>query len=442
MIQTRSRRTAWPVLLLAAAMLLSAGATAVTVGADAQSAPDTEASPAAQAVPDSTPEPTPFPTFDPSTAPIRIDLLMNGLEDRSLSWSPVYVTDDGTGKGCIYVVERTGKVWAVNPDDGFNKPQPFLDISKLVRVGAEQGLHTIAFHPDFKRNGRLFAHYTSDDKTKWGSSVVAEFRGKPCGKASSKPLKRLTVEQPLPNNNGGWMGFGPDGYLYVALGDGGGDPPGDPKGYGQSTSSPLSKILRLDVSDARRTVAPKSNPYFKKKRGFHPMTWAWGLRNPRRASFDRETGDLWIGDVGQDRYEEVDRIPAGATRPAQGALNFGWSDMEGDRCHNLVDCDPGAYELPVHFYDKTPPNVGGITGGYVYRGEAMPGLQGVYLFSDASSGFIWGIDTDAVRAGETALAHVLLDAPQGIVSFGEDDDGELYVVAADGSVYRIEPESA
>lgn len=413
-------------------MLVTSGAAAVTLGADAEADPEAAASPDVAA----SAEPTPFPTFDPRSVAIRLDLLADRLD------TPVYVTDDGAGRQCIYVVERSGKVLRVNPDSGFIEPKPFLDISRLVRVGAEQGLHAIAFHPDFAKNGRLFAHYNSARSDK-GNSIVAEFRGKSCDVANGKPIKpfRLNEVQAFSNNNGGWMGFGPDGFLYVALGDGGGISPGDPNGIGQSKSARLSKILRLDIDRGREAVAPKSNPYAKKKRGFDRLTWAWGLRDPRRASFDRKTGDLWIGDVGQDRFEEVNQIPAGVTQETKAALNFGWSDMEGDQCHNLPDCDPGSYEPPVHFYDKAPPH-GGITGGYVYRGEAIPGLEGVYLFSDLSSGYIWGIDADAVAAGQPAVAHLLLDAPQGIVSFGEDEDGELYVVAADGSVYRIESEEA
>lgn len=422
-------RLVWP-LMLAASLVLTTGASAITLGADADPSDGPAASPAAAA------SPSPAPLIEASALAdtrIRIDLLADGLD------APVYVTDDGTGKTCIYVVEKGGTVQVVDPTDGFIAPRPFLDISKLVRAGPEQGLHAIAFHPEFAKNGRFFAHY--NDAKRNGASVIAEFKGTACRKANGKPIKplRLSEAQPEPNNNGGWIGFGPDGYLYVALGDGGGLSPGDPNGIGQSKSTRLSKILRLDIDRGRGAVVPKSNPYAKKKRGFDPLTWAWGLRDPRRASFDRKTGDLWIGDVGQDRYEEVNRIPAGVTEADRAALNFGWSDVEGEQCHNLPDCDPTSYEAPVHLYDKAPPH-GGITGGYVYRGESMPDLRGVYLFSDFVSGYVWGIDADAVAAGQPAIAYQLLDAPQGIVSFGEDDDGELYAVAGDGSVYRIQLE--
>ena len=258
--------------------------------------------------------------------------------------------------------------------------------------GAEQGLHAIAFHPDFADNGRFFVHYNDDQDR----NVIAEFKGSPCGTASSKVVKTLLAEeQPFPNNNAGWLGFGPDGYLYIPLGDGGGVSPGDPNGIGQSPSTRLSKVLRIDVNvrSDKLYAIPQRQPLRPQGRGFAPETWAMGLRDPRRASFDRKTGDLWIGDQGQDSFEEVDRIPAG-----EAGLNFGWSDMEGDRCHNLPDCDPSAYELPVHVYDQVSPQCG-VVGGYVYRGSAIPALDGVYLFSDFCSGFIWGIDADAVAAG-------------------------------------------
>jgi glucose/arabinose dehydrogenase len=288
----------------------------------------------------------------------------------------------------------------------------------------------VAFHPDCAKNGRFFVHY--NDKDGW--TQIAEFKGKPCKSASPKPVRRLLREdQPFPNDNAGWIGFGPDGYLYIPLGDGGGVSPGDPLGIGQSTTSRLSKVLRLDVNVKGRSPygIPKDNPYARKKRTYPRETWAMGLRDPRRSSFDRATGDLWIGDVGQDSYEEVDRIPAGVP-----SLNFGWSDMEGDRCHNLPDCDPTGYELPVHQYDSVSPQCG-VVGGYVYRGGRIPGLEGVYLFTDFCSGFIWGLDAAAAARGERPPAHLLLDAAQGFTSFGEDDDGELYLVSLEGNVYQL-----
>lgn len=426
MTQTRSRRQAWPVLLLAVALFVGAGITAIA--ADTETAPDQSAAPVLEATGEPSAEPTPsatpYPTFDPSTVAIRTDLFVDGLD------APVYLTNDGSGKDCLYVVERGGTVRMFRKD-GLPILKPFLDISKLVTVGPEQGLHSIAFHPQFKSNGRFFVHYNAKID---GASVIAEFRGSPCKPAKSKPVKTLLrVDQTFSNNNAGWIGFGPDGYLYIPLGDGGGRSPGDPNGLGQTKSTRLSKVLRIDVNKGKLYGIPGNNPYAKKKKGFPRETWAMGLRDPRRASFDRETGDLWIGDVGQDRYEEVNRIPAKVSK-----LNFGWSEVEGAiACHpNVPDCDPSKFEAPVWFYDQVPPHRA-ITGGYVYRGQAIPELDGVYLFSDFASGYIWGLDAQAVAEGHPVVAQELLDAPQGFVSFGEDFEGELYVVSPDGSVYRI-----
>ncbi len=432
MTDIRARRWSLTALGLAAAVLAAAAGSVVTLGADASAAPvagaEAPASPAVETEP--IPEPTQVPVFDPSTVKLRTDLLIDGLDE------PVYLTDDGVADKCVYIVERGGTVrmW---DDAGYLDPKPFLDISDRVATGPEQGLQSIAFHPKFKKNGLFYVHYNSLPD---GQSVIAEFKGRPCKRASNKATKAsvITIDQPYPNNNAGWIGFGPDGYLYIPMGDGGGDSPGDPRGYGQLPETLYSKVLRIDVNKGKRYAIPSDNPYAKKRKGGFPREmWAMGLRDPRRASFDRLTGDLWIGDVGQ-RIEEVDRIPAGVA-----GLNFGWGSVEGTAtCHPLVpDCDPALYEPPVFAYDKTPPQRG-ITGGYVYRGPSIPALHGIYLFSDFASGFIWGIDADAVAAGEPAVAYQLLDAPQGFVSFGEDDAGELYVLALDGSIYRLGAEES
>ena len=422
MTRTPSRlRLSW--LATSVSLLLLAGSAASTFAADDSAAPDASPGVVASAAPAA-----PIEAFDPASVQLRADLVVDGLE------APVYVTGDGTGSNCLYIVQRGGIVRVVGAD-GFLRSRPFLDVSALVTESAEQGLHAIAFHPDFADNGRFFVHY--NDKEGW--TQIAEYRGQPCRSAGKKAVKSLLrEEQPFVNNNGGWIGFGPDGYLYIPLGDGGGTSPGDPNGIGQSKTTRLSKVLRIDVNvrSDKLYAIPKSNPYAKKGRAYPPETWALGLRDPRRSSFDRETGDLWIGDVGQDRFEEVDRIPAG-----EAGLNFGWSDMEGNACHNLPDCDPADYEPPVYTYDQVSPQCG-VVGGYVYRGQAIPALDGVYLFSDFCSGFIWGIDTRSVAAGQDPVAHLLLDAPQGFVSFGEDDAGELYVVALDGSIYKLGAEAA
>jgi glucose/arabinose dehydrogenase len=369
---------------------------------------------------------SPEPVFDPDAVAIRLVPVVTGLV------SPVSVAHDGSDEGLLYVVERGGVI-RVLAADGI-RSDPLLDISEMVGTGGELGLHDVAFHPRFARNGRFYVHYNDLQ----GDSRIDEFRVRR-GRLPADPGTRrriLEVEQPFINNNGGWLAFGPDGFLYLALGDGGGPSPGDPSGYGQRRDTLLAKILRLDVDRGRRYAIPRDNPFTsrRQRRVFAPETWVWGLRDPRRASFDRETGDLWIGDVGQDRYEEIDLVPAG-----ESGQDFGWSDMEGDRCHLLADCDPADYSLPVHVYDRAPPQCG-VVGGHVYRGAAIPALVGAYLFSDVCSGVIWALDAEAVRRGEDVTAAALLDAPQGFRAFGEDEAGELYLTSLDGGVYRIEAE--
>jgi glucose/arabinose dehydrogenase len=376
--------------------------------------------PVAQGAPGS--EPTPGLPEEP---PSRLAALQLQVEPMAADLdSPVFVTGDGTGRGRLYVVERSGaiRVW----EDGAFRQQPLIDLRTQVSTEGERGLHAVAFHPSFERNGRFYVHFNDAQ----GRTRITEYRARGDRRVSLRSGRDiLRVPQPFANHNGGWIGFGPDGYLYIALGDGGGDSPGDPQGRGQRRDSLLAKILRIDVDGEGRYGVPEDNP-FVARRAFAPETWAWGLRNPWRASFDRETGDLWIGDVGQDRFEEVNRIPAG-----DSGYNFGWSDMEGNECHLEPDCDPERFRAPVWTYEHGEECA--IAGGYVYRGERHPALQGAYLFADYCSGGIWALDADAVAAGEEPQAQLLLDTSSEWVSFGEDDDGELHAVSLDGGLFRV-----
>ena len=387
--------------------------------------PDVLAAEAATEEP--SPEPAAAQPFDPTSLTLRTVPVIDGLDE------PVTVTGDGTGSGLLYVVERSGVVQVIDPTGP--RPDPLLDITDKVSTDGERGLHAIAFHPDYEENGRFFVHYNDLD----GNSIIEEYqtrRGRPVAVGKGRIL--LEVEQPFINNKGGPIFFGPDGDLYIALGDGGGSSPGDPMGFGQRKDSLLGKILRIDVDGGRRYAIPKDNPFAsrKKRKVFAPETWAYGLRDPRGASIDPATGDLWIGDAGQDRFEEIDVALDG-----QGGLNFGWSDMEGTSCHLKADCDPADYAAPVYTYDQVPPDCG-VVGGHVYRGSAIPALVGAYVFSDTCSGIIRALDANAVRAGQPATVFTLLDAPGGWRAFGVDDAGELYLTSLDGGVYRIEAESA
>jgi glucose/arabinose dehydrogenase len=361
--------------------------------------------------------------FAPAETRLRVERIAEGFD------SPVYVTGDGTGRGRLYIVERAGtiRIW----EKGSILPEPLIDLRSQVSTEGERGLHAVAFHPRFERNNRFFVHF-NDAR---GRTRISEFRARGDSPAQIRTGRDIMrVPQPETNHNGGWIGFGPDGYLYIALGDGGGESPGDPQGRGQRRDSLLAKILRIDVDSGERYGVPEDNPFVDRRR-FAPETWAWGLRNPWRASFDRETGDLWIGDVGQDQFEEVNRVPAG-----EAGYNFGWSDMEGAECYLKADCDPSDYRDPVWTYEHGDECA--IVGGYVYRGERYPLLQGAYLFADYCSGTIWALDADAVADGREAPARRLLDTPRDWVSFGEDDDGELYAVSLGGGLHRIRAPAA
>jgi glucose/arabinose dehydrogenase len=335
---------------------------------------------------------------------------------------PVQVVDPGDGSGRLVVVEQIGRLRIV--EDGVVAPEPFLDISNLVTCCGERGLLSAAFHPRYADNGLVFVNYTDAN----GDTVVARYRVAPddpdrLDAASAETV--LTVAQPAANHNGGLLLFGQDdGYLYVGLGDGGG---GNSQN-GQDLGTLLGKIMRIDVDatgDGHSYAIPPDNPFVDRP-GARPEIWAYGLRNPWRFSFDRDTGDLWIGDVGSAVYEEVDLLsvesPAGA--------NFGWDAMEGYTCRADADCD--GFVAPISGFERSDGCV--VTGGYVYRGNAVPGLEGTYLFADYCSGQVWGL---APEAGGTWMKIGPVETGLRISSFGEDAAGELYLVDLNGVVYRM-----
>jgi len=335
---------------------------------------------------------------------------------------PVQVVDPGDGSGRLFVVEQPGRIRIVR--DGQVVPESLLDITDLVGCCGERGLLSVAFHPDYANNGYVFIDYTDRN----GDTVVARYQVSTTDPnrvdvASAETI--LVVDQPAANHNGGLLLFGPtDGYLYIGLGDGGG---GNGQN-GQDLSTLLGKILRIDVdktSDDLRYAIPPDNPFVDEP-GARPEIWALGLRNPWRFSFDRDTADLWIGDVGSATYEEVDYQPVASP----GGENYGWDLMEGTACRVDEGCD--GFVVPVSGFDHDEGCV--VTGGYAYRGSALPDLRGVYLFADYCSGRVWGLVRDAsnawIRLGpvETGLR---------ISSFGEDASGELYVVDIQGGIYRL-----
>jgi glucose/arabinose dehydrogenase len=356
--------------------------------------------------------------FDPSGFVVGFGLVAEGL-DR-----PVQVVDPGDDSGRLFVVEQGGTIRVLL--NGAVQEEPFLDISGQVSGSSEQGLLSMAFHPSFKENGTFFIDYTDLE----GDTQVERWRVSEDDPNRADPGRVetiLTVDQPAPNHNGGLLLFGPDGYLYVGLGDGGSQ--GDPNGHGQDLSTLLGSILRIDVDTTSGDLAygiPEDNPFVNVE-GARPEIWLYGLRNPWRFSFDRETGDLYIGDVGGVAYEEIDLLPAGGN-----GRNFGWNLMEGPDCYVQEDCDRSGLELPIFSY--THEFGCSVVGGYVYRGPEYAELHGVYLLADYCSGLVWGLGQDSNGAW---VASDPIETGMSISSFGEDAKGELYVTDLNGGVYRV-----
>lgn len=353
----------------------------------------------------------------PLPQPPPLDALALRLAPVATLEQPVAMAVRG-GDSALYIAEKTGRVRAVH--DGSVDATPVLDLSGEVSSGFEQGLLGLAFSPEGRR---LYVDYTD----RAGDTRVVEFDVS-SGRADPASRRELLfVEQPYANHNGGQLGFGPDGHLYVALGDGGSG--GDPANNAQNPGVLLGKILRLDPrpGGGRPYSIPTDNP-FASDPGARPEVWALGLRNPWRFSFDRATGDFWIGDVGQNRYEEVDF----ATASGAAGANYGWDRLEGR--HAFEGEPPAGHVLPIHEYRLTGVNCA-VTGGYVYRGSRIPGLRGTYLFADFCEGQVMGLRQQAGEALE--VRPLSISAPQ-LASFGEDLAGELYVLSLSGGLFRVE----
>ncbi|MFZ5876516.1 MAG: PQQ-dependent sugar dehydrogenase [Nitrospirota bacterium] len=364
------------------------------------------------------------PTPDPTTPfpEVRLAPAFSGVK------SPVGMYSAGDGTGRVFIVEQRGTIQVQKPGQADSKT--FLDIRDRVTFGGELGLLGLAFHPNFVETGRLYVNYTS---RKGGlHTVISEF------KVGAKPdevdprIERIlmTVPQPYSNHNGGDLAFGPDGMLYIALGDGGSG--NDPLGNGQRLSTLLGKILRIDVDhggDATAYGIPGDNPFVKKK-GAAPEIWAYGLRNPWRFAFDPATGRLYAGDVGQSAREEIDVIKKGG--------NYGWNVMEGAICTPGVnpDCKTSGFERPIFDYPRGDGTT--VIGGRVYRGSAISALCGAYVYGDFGSGRIWALRYDGATVIEQ---QKLLDTPHRISAFGEDEQRELYVVDYAGEILKVAPAS-
>jgi glucose/arabinose dehydrogenase len=365
-------------------------------------------------------------------AGVPTDTVTTFPDPNGFTWAPVVTgltkplglasLPDGSGK--MFVLEQPGTIRVVQ--SGGMLPDPLMDIRDRVgSQGTEQGLLGIALHPDFLKNGFFYVNYTDVN----GNTVIARFQASPpeanrADPGSEKVL--LRVDQPFPNHNGGSMVFGPDGYLYMGLGDGGSA--GDPHGNGQSTNVLLGKLLRIDVNGGDPYSIPPANPFAKG--GGKPEIWAYGLRNPWRFSFDRLTGDLYIADVGQDTWEEIDFQPAGL----QGGVNYGWRYREG--AHPFQGSPPPGLKLTDPVVEYSHSDGCSVTGGYVYRGSALPEFRGIYLFSDYCSGNVWGLLRGADGSWQM---RELFQTGYNVTSFGQDTNSEIYLIdQASGTVFRLQ----
>jgi glucose/arabinose dehydrogenase len=373
---------------------------------------------------------------------IEIVPLVTGLS------SPVHITNAGDGSGRLFVVERGGTIQIVQ--GGAMLGTPFLDIQARVQSGGEEGLLSVAFPPDYAAKGYFFVYYTNQS----GDNQVSRFYVSDEANVALPDSEELILYLNHPfhsNHNGGQLAFGPDGYLYIATGDGGGGG-GDPEGNAQNTASLLGKILRIDTNVSQPIITasrvvylplvirggdndstlpyriPADNP-FVGIAGYREEIWALGLRNPWRFSFDPEMGDLYIGDVGQGSWEEIDFQPASST----GGENYGWNEMEGTHCY-LPNCETSGMTLPVFEYPTHAEGGCSVTGGQIYRGGSFSGMAGFYFFADYCNGRISGL----IHDGGTWQSQVLLDTSLNPSSFGESESGELYIAdLSSGQIFQI-----
>ena len=341
---------------------------------------------------------------------------------------PLDLQNAGDGTDRIFVVEQSGKIYVFENNTGVTVKKKFLDITDSVSSGGEMGLLGLAFHPNYENNGYFYVNYTKSSPYRRTLIVrfqVSNANPDSADRSSSKIL--MEIAQPFSNHNGGQLAFGPDGYLYIALGDGGSG--GDPQGNAQNKSSLLGKLLRIDVDQTQGSInyaIPLNNPFKNNTQGFKEEIYAYGLRNPWRFSFDSPTGRLWCADVGQNAWEEIDLIVKGG--------NYGWRCYEGNHNYDLSGCTDTNYIFPVWEYSHS--DGVSITGGYVYRGPNLPDLYGKYIYGDFGTRKIWALTYDGINPPTNKL---LLTSSVSIASFGVDINNELYVVGYNGIIYRFIP---
>lgn len=366
-----------------------------------------------------------FREIAPAATDFDLTLIASGYN------RPLYVTHSGDGSKRLFLVEQSGKIWVIR--SGEKLSVPFLDLSGLITQSAlgdestEQGLLGLAFHPNYRVNGTFFVNYTDTN----GNTVVARYqvsRSNPDIADSESGTVIFDLAQPYANHNGGHLAFGPDGYLYISLGDGGSS--NDPLGVGQNLALLLGSILRIDVDRDPQYAIPEDNPFVGVENARDEI-WSYGLRNVRRFSFDRLTGDMYLGDIGQSSLEEVDFQPA----DSPGGVNYGWNAWEGNQIFSGEPASNAMMPFFVYGHDHGC----SVTGGYVYRGEAISSLTSTYIFGDFCSGQLWAAWRDRdLNWQVTGLLHT----DSAISSFGEDENGELYLVDYTGALYRFDPAEA
>ncbi|MPZ48253.1 MAG: glucose sorbosone dehydrogenase [Dehalococcoidia bacterium] len=369
---------------------------------------------------------SPGSTAEPDAAgplpDVRLQRVFPGLGFSRMTG--LYQAPDGR----FFVLEQLGRILVFEDRPDVSESQVFLDIrSKVDASGGEMGLLGFALAPDFAQSGVFYVDYTAGNPRR---TVVSRFTASGATADPANESIILEVGQPFANHNGGQIAFGPDGFLYIALGDGGSQR--DPQGNGQNLNALLGKILRIDVSGSsgdRAYSVPADNPFAGRGGGVREEVWAYGFRNPWRFSFDRQTGQLWAGDVGQNSFEEVDLVTKGG--------NYGWNVMEGEQCLGGGSCNRDGLTLPVIDYPTSGGNCS-VTGGFVYRGNAIPALRGAYVYADYCGGHVWGLRYDGSRVTEE---DTLVPGAFAISSFAQTNTGELYVLnyTGSGGIYQLVP---